>query len=144
VEKILIVKVLVFNHKSELLLLRRSATAPRRPLEWDFPGGFVDEPEESFRHAAVRELEEEAELQPANGSMHLTFAESELRESDGVAKGVSWLYFETTVQNEDVRLSYEHDKAIWVTLEKAKQMIRYEPQLRALTYIQERNAKAHS
>jgi 8-oxo-dGTP pyrophosphatase MutT (NUDIX family) len=142
-QKIIIVKVLVYNQKGELLLVRRSETAPRRALEWDFPGGFVDETDESFQHAARRETEEETGLKVAKGHVHLAFTDSEIHEFGDTVKDVSWLYFEATAENRDVQLSYEHDKSEWVTLEKAQQMITYDKQLRALDYMQRRNKGAH-
>jgi 8-oxo-dGTP pyrophosphatase MutT (NUDIX family) len=138
-ERVIIVKVLVYNAKGELLLVRRSETAPRRALEWDFPGGFVDETDESFQHAARRETEEETSLRIMRGQVHLAFTDSEIHEFGDTVKDVSWLYFEATAESEDVTLSYEHDQSAWVPLAKAQQMIKYDKQLRALNYVQRRN-----
>ena len=51
----------IFNEQGEVLLVRRSATAPWRPLHWSLPGGVVDGAE-TTREAAEREALEEVSL----------------------------------------------------------------------------------
>jgi len=135
VKKLVIVKALVFNTKGEVLLVQRSETAPRRPLQWDFPGGFVDDDDQSYQHACLREVREEVGLTLENDHVELAFTESKHGDFHGVVTDVSWLYFTGIANDTKVKLSYEHSAFKWVTLAKAQQMIAYDTQLRALAYI---------
>jgi len=134
-QKIVVAKALVFNGQSEVLLVRRSETAPRRPLEWDFPGGFVDDDDESYQLACLREIREETGLEVKNGVIHLGYTESGCVDLGGGASDVSWLYFTTVADGTDVQLSYEHNDFCWVTLQEATKLIKYDTQLRALDYV---------
>lgn len=51
----------IFNEQGEVLLVRRSKTAPWRPLHWSLPGGVVDG-SETTHEAAEREVLEEVSL----------------------------------------------------------------------------------
>lgn len=136
IKKAVIVKAIAFDSQGKVLLVRRSDTAPRRPLEWDLPGGFVDEEDGSYREACLRELQEETGLKSIDGAIHLGYTESRL--DDLYSKDmydVSWLYFTVEVADSKVTLSYEHDMFDWVTLDHAEQMITYDRQLRALVYV---------
>lgn len=135
VKKLVIVKALVFNAKGEVLLVQRSETAPRRPLQWDFPGGFVDDDDQSYQHACLREVYEEVGLTLENDHLELAFTESKHGDFHGAVTDVSWLYFTGIANGTKVKLSYEHSAFEWVTLAKAQQMIAYDTQLRALAYI---------
>jgi 8-oxo-dGTP pyrophosphatase MutT (NUDIX family) len=118
------------------LLVRRSKSAPRRPLEWDLPGGFVDEGDVSYQQACLRELTEETGLTALDGTYRLAYTESALSSSDdGETYDVSWLYFTVKTAMTDVTLSYEHDEFTRVSLDDALGLIRYDKQLRALAYI---------
>lgn len=56
-----VAKCLITNSEGQILLLFRSATHPRWPLEGDFPGGSVEE-DEDIRQAVAREINEEIGL----------------------------------------------------------------------------------
>jgi len=135
VKKLIIVKALVFNTKDEVLLVRRGETAPRRPLQWDLPGGFMDDDDESYQHACMREVQEETGLSLENNHLELAFTESKHGDFHGAVTDVSWLYFTGVAITTKVKLSYEHNTFEWVTLSKAQQMITYDTQLRALAYV---------
>ncbi|HUB93753.1 MAG TPA: NUDIX hydrolase [Verrucomicrobiae bacterium] len=127
-----IVKAVAFDDQNRILLIRRSKTAPRRALQWDLPGGFVDDEDESYRHTCLRELYEETGLKAAGSVPQLSYAESSI---DAHGNG-SWLYFTVSVTLTDVRLSYEHDKFMWAPLQEALTLITYDKQRRALIHIQ--------
>jgi 8-oxo-dGTP pyrophosphatase MutT (NUDIX family) len=133
--KIVIAKALLFNEQGELLLVRRSKTAPRRALEWDFPGGYVDDDDESYQAACLREVQEEAGLSVVDNHLGLVYTESALGDFGGQYSDVSWLYFKGTATSTDVKLSYEHDDFTWVPLGRAKELIAYDRQLRVLDYL---------
>lgn len=128
-----IVKAVVFDGQGRILLVRRSETAPRRPLEWDLPGGFVENDSESFQEACLRELAEETGITKVIGALKLAFAESELEKD---RYDMSWLYFTMHTENPEVKLSYEHDKFTWATLEESMELIAYDRQLRSLAHVQ--------
>lgn len=135
--QVVVAKALAFDKQGNILLVRRSETAPRRPLQWDIPGGFVDGEDESYQQACLRELREEAGVEAVAGSLRLGYAESAINwvESDE-AFDVTWLYFTAEAVDTEVKLSYEHDKSAWVPLERALELIAYDRQLRALAHIQ--------
>jgi len=59
------VHILVFNHRQELLLQKRSAWKDREPSKWDSSAAGHLEPGETYAAAAVRETEEELGIRPA-------------------------------------------------------------------------------
>lgn len=125
----------MFNDKDELLLVRRSETAPRRALEWDLPGGFVDPEDRSYQAACLREIAEETDLTVVDDHLDLVYTESAVGELSGVVNDVSWLYFAARATPGEVRLSHEHDDAAWVTLDEARRLITYDTQLRAMEHL---------
>jgi len=137
VKKLVVVKALVFNANGEVLLVQRSETAPRRPLQWDLPGGFMDDDDESYQHACLREIQEETGLSRAGAHLELAFAESKHGDFHGAVTDVSWLYFTGVASSTNVELSYEHTAFVWADLARAQQMITYDTQLRALAYVAE-------
>ena len=66
-------KVVLLAPDGETLLLRRSATDTRRPLEWDLAGGMVDEGED-YISAAVRETLEEAGITITPDQANLSYS----------------------------------------------------------------------
>lgn len=134
-ERVIIAKAVLFDKEGRLLLVRRSETAPRRPLEWDLPGGFIDDADHSFQHACVREVHEETGITVSASELRLAFAASRLSDSSFSQKDVSYLYFVAVIDDTSVNLSFEHDKFTWAQLEKALDMITYEPQQKALQHI---------
>ncbi len=54
--------VACLNEKQEFLLVKRSQTDKIKPGYWEFPGGHVDNKDDSIEEAAARELKEEAGL----------------------------------------------------------------------------------
>lgn len=113
-----------------ILLLKRSKTAPRRPLEWDLPGGRLDDGE-SFLGAAVRELEEETGMTLVEEDLTLAYTTTKMTE----AGNTSWLIFVAKAPSKDVQLSAEHDEAIWVSLKEAIQRMDYKIHKDTFTYL---------
>ena len=54
-------KAVVLNDAGEVLMLRRSKTDTRRPMQWDLPGGLREENEELLA-GVEREITEETGL----------------------------------------------------------------------------------
>ena len=118
----------------KVLLVRRSNTDTRRPLQWDFPGGAVED-DEDFVAAAARETMEEAGLRIEPESLHLAYTTCELGDKD--FGNVCWLIFIGEIADAPVSLSFEHDQYKWVTLEEAITLITYDRQKQALEYIRD-------
>lgn len=136
-KKIVVAKALVQNDKREVLIVRRSKTAPRRPLEWDFPGGFVDEDDTSYQHACEREIFEETGLRIEHNHLTILYAKSSINDLIGELSDVTWLYFGGDSKSTQVQLSYEHDAFEWVAPNKLLEYIKYDKQKQAIEYILE-------
>jgi len=127
-----VAKILLVNPAGEVLTLRRSGTAPRRPLECDIPGGWVDEGED-FTAAAVRETEEETGIQLATIDLQLVYTHTARLDDNNTC----WLFFIGHTKETEVKLSPEHDKAEWLTLDQAIEAINYAVQNDFLTYVRD-------
>jgi len=109
----------VFNSRLNKYLLLHYPTG-----HWDFPKGHV-EPRESEVKAAKREVFEETGLE-----IDILFGFREIikyhfRERDVlVEKKV--IYFVGITEQEDVKLSYEHDGYLWLDYEDALNKITYD------------------
>lgn len=105
-------KAVIRREDGKFLALRRTETAPSRPLGWDLPGGELDwgeDPEEGM----MREIKEETGLEI-----------EDLKIFDAVSGVTSHGEFWTTIcyiarpKSENVVLSYEHDDLKWVTVDE--------------------------
>lgn len=130
-----VAKVIVVNSDNEILLLKRSATDVRRPLEWDIPGGHTDE-NELAEEAAVRETKEEAGIDLHARNLQLVYAVSDVVQ-DGL--NVTWLFYVAHTEAQDVRLSHEHQEFAWKTLDETIAVINYDRQKKAFEYIRSHN-----
>jgi 8-oxo-dGTP diphosphatase len=105
-------KTIVINRDGKLLTLLRGATAPARPLTWDFSGGDIDGSEDPFDSARREVLEETGIV-----LYDLTMFDAVVEEYSG---GDHWLCiaFVAHVDNPEVKISWEHDDYKWVTKEE--------------------------
>ncbi len=129
-----VAKVYLFDENDNTLLIRRSKTDERRPLEWDIPGGAVDEGE-NYLDAAVREVAEETGIEISRENIHIIWADSAMRPQGNVV----WIVFVTRIQKIEPKLSFEHDRSDWVSVDKAIKMIDYDRQLKSLNHLVENN-----
>ena len=127
-----VAKALVVNENNEVLAIRRSQTDDRRPGQWDFPGGWVEEGEDVYA-AVVREIEEEVGLKADNPELVFAFSEMTTQYGSG-----SWIFFIVRVKGQPaVTLSYEHDLAAWKQLDELIQEVQYDRQLKLLNYVRD-------
>lgn len=104
-----IAKALIFNDKSEILLIRRSASHPRHPLHLDLPGGEV-ESGELPPDAVCREILEETGLTVDPENLQLVY------QKQANAKRTHLLYTADIGHATSlVTLSWEHDAFYWMT-----------------------------
>lgn len=128
-----VTKVVIVNAEGKILLLRRSATDVRRPLEWDIPGGHTDA-DELAEEAAVRETKEEADIELQPHDLRLVYAVSHCFEG---GPNVTWLFYVAHVGSPDVAVSAEHTEHAWKTLDEAISEVEYERQKKAFAYIRD-------
>jgi 8-oxo-dGTP pyrophosphatase MutT (NUDIX family) len=116
-----VAKVVVLNPAGEVLLLRRSATDSRRPGEWDFPGGGVED-HESFEAAAAREAAEEAGLTVTPDELELLYTGTDFYAPlhENVHRALYLVRVSEAMAN-SVTLSFEHDLQRWTTPQQALQ-----------------------
>lgn len=129
-----VAKAVLFND-DKVLIVRRSKTDPRRPLEWDLPGGIVED-NEAFNDACAREIDEEVGIKIDPNRLHLAHTQTESVKDN---ESTSWLIYVGRTSTKEVKLSYEHDKYQWVSLDEAIKLNYYERQLRALKHIRRNN-----
>lgn len=110
----LIARIIVINSNGQILLVRRSATAPSRAFDWEFPGGTIEDDEDP-KIGAIRELAEETDIK--------------LDEADYLYAGTdkdqrfSGFFFYVNVNAPNIKLSFEHDKFAWVDFDTAYLML---------------------
>lgn len=106
------VKAVLFDGNGRILTLRRSETAPSRPLYWDLPGGDLDFGED-VEFGVRREIHEETGLGVQD--VQLLDVISGLNDRSEFWVTICYTARPTTTE---VVLSYEHDDSRWVTPEE--------------------------
>ncbi len=131
-------KAVVLGSDGKVLILRRSQTDTRRPLQWDLPGGVREDGEELIA-GVVREITEETGLSVTQPEP--IYARSEVREwedKDGGHKdNVLFIFYIAETNGTDIALSFEHDQYDWVTLDEAIDRQEYYLQKELLEYIRD-------
>ncbi|MBI4652822.1 NUDIX hydrolase [Candidatus Kuenenbacteria bacterium] len=102
-------KAILFNENGKILTIRRTKTAPSRPLYWDLPGGDLYFGEE-VKEGITREIKEETGLEVQD--LLLFDVISGLNDKNEFWVTICYIARPITV---DVVLSYEHDDFKWVT-----------------------------
>jgi 8-oxo-dGTP pyrophosphatase MutT (NUDIX family) len=130
----IVAKLVAVNSDDTILLLRRSASDKRRPLEWDIPGGHTDG-DEFANEAAAREALEESGIQVDARTLRLVYTDQAFVADKNL--NVVWLFFIGTTESKEVVLSNEHDEYRWVSLDEAIGLIEYDRQKQMLEYVRE-------
>jgi 8-oxo-dGTP diphosphatase len=128
VKTFVVVKVFLENSNGEILILRRSHTAPRRALEWDLPGGWI-EPGEDPLSAAIRELQEETSISTED------LREEFIAQDQQGEETITRHYMRGLAMSTEVMLSYEHDQYRWVSKSQFVDTMQYTPHVIAFGTI---------
>jgi 8-oxo-dGTP pyrophosphatase MutT (NUDIX family) len=137
--KVVAKAVIVNKNSKEVLLIRRSKTDVRRPLDWDLVGGTVED-DEDFTAAVVREIEEETGLKLSHDNLHLIWTTSETEVSEVLCR----LFYIGYSNESDVKLSSEHDKFIWLPLDEAIETHTYPRHQQILKLVRDKNFLGNS
>jgi len=129
-------KAVILNNKGEILMVRRSKADVRRPLQWDLPGGYLEEGEE-FIASIRREIAEETALEVTD--VELAYAKTEIRkwkDHEGPhVRNVIFLSYLAKAGAGDVTLSSEHDMFQWKPLAEAIEQYEYPTHRELLKHI---------
>ncbi|MEK9135395.1 MAG: NUDIX hydrolase [Patescibacteria group bacterium] len=105
-------KAIILNKEGKFLALRRSKTAPAKPLSWDLPGGELDFGEDPIK-GIIREIKEETgitikKIEPFDVEAHIATNKE------------FWvtIAYKTQCDEADVKLSFEHDEFKWLLPEE--------------------------
>lgn len=124
-----------------VLALKRSETDIRRPLQWDLPGGWLDQGE-SFYEGIAREIQEETGLK-MQGIPKLVYTKTEIRtwqnDKGQEEKGNCVFLFYLVNATGNVELSYEHVAYEWMLLDEAIDSFEYKLHKETVRYIKENN-----
>lgn len=101
-------KAIIFN-KGKILTIRRTKTAPSRPLHWDLPGGDLDFGEDA-RKGIRREIKEETGVQIKD--LRVMDVISGFNDKDEFWVTVCYI---AKPKASHVTISHEHDDFRWVT-----------------------------
>lgn len=133
-------KAVLQNPSGEILLLRRSKTDTRRPLEWDFPGGLLDEGED-LEACINREIKEETNLTATD--LQPVYSKTEVRtweyEGKELTENVIFIFYTGKVGDKEPELSFEHDQFKWLKPQEALKEIEYYLHKEVLKHILENN-----
>lgn len=111
-EVVLLAVVLIINEHDELLVLRRSETAPRGALAWDLPGGTIKYGEDPAQ-AVMREAREET-------GIHLDEVQIVVATAGMAGSYLVKFTYVSRIESAKVHLSFEHDRFKWVRLEEVE------------------------
>lgn len=114
VKSILSTKVVIFNEKDEVLVLRRSETHPRKPHHTDLPGGLI-EPGEYELLSAAREVKEETGITVDANNCILYFADTHILPSGNSLTML--VYYARFDHTPSVTISWEHESYEWCSIQ---------------------------
>lgn len=112
-------KAVILDKNNQALMLYRSASHPRQPLEPDLPGG-ITEADETIEDGLVREILEETGIIVERTALKLLFTFTQ--DFPGVSVN-RLLYAVKLVENApEIKISYEHSKYEWVKISDLKEV----------------------
>ena len=114
--------------------MRRSGTDTRRPLQWDFPGGQLEEGED-LKEGIKREIFEESALSVSELSP--IWSTTKHRVWDTGEASIVFIFYKARVpgSSSDVKISNEHDMFQWLPITEASRLFEYDLHREVMTYI---------
>lgn len=105
-------KAVVYDQEGKYLILKKSSIEDINPNTYDLPGGRV-EFGEKLEESVVREVKEETgfDIKPKKVFNAWTFVKNDMFQLTGID-------FLSELVGGDLKLSDEHDSAIWMSLEE--------------------------
>lgn len=127
-------KVVILDKDDHALVLTRSDTHPRSPLNADIPGGIMEDGE-TFEEGAIREVKEETGLDIDPLDLKLIYTLTH----DFLGTSVSRLVFAVRLPGErpDITLSWEHVEYAWRPITEVHDMEK--PYQQGIDYATEHN-----
>ena len=115
--------IYILNNKNEVLLQKRSATKKHHPNKWALCSGHVEDFDEDFEMAAVRELNEELGLVVSKEDLELVFIKEILDDSND--KHITKYYVLHTDKNENEFVLQEEElsEVKWYKITKVIDMM---------------------
>lgn len=128
----IIQKAIVLNEADEMLILRRSETDERRPLQWDLPGGMLEDGEEMI-YGVEREIAEESGLSVSG--TRVIFSNSIPKVWATGQANIVRIYYGAHTKTTAVTLSTEHSEYRWLSIQDAINCIEYNLHRELLQYV---------
>ena len=113
--------------------MRRHKNSRYRPSQWDLPGGKIDVGE-SYAEGAAREIAEEAGLKITPLQLDLVYSVTNKRGDD---TSIVRLFYTALIDDDQIRLSQEHEEYAWLSPEEAIETFDYPLQKDLLSYLLE-------
>lgn len=136
---LIIQKAIVRREDGKILILRRSSSDTRRPLQWDLPGGQY-EPGEEMIKGVEREIKEESGLN-VSGTTAIYSKTEHRKWSDGEASAV-FIFYVAKASSDKVKLSFEHSEYRWLSISEAIKVFEYPLHLELFNYVQQHDLLA--
>lgn len=129
-------KAILLSPSGKMLLLKRSGTDKRRPLQWDLPGGLLENAE-ALETGVKREIAEEAGIEAQIKGIIYTKTEISEWEEGGVPQKSNTIrvYYVASAPEETVTISHEHCDFSWVSFEEALNLLEYPRHKAVLEHI---------
>ena len=115
--------IYIINNKKEILLQKRSSTKKHHPNKWALCSGHVEDFDEDFEAAAVRELNEELGLIISKEELELVFIKELV--DDSKDKHITKYYVLHTDKNENdfVLQKEELSEVRWFSMGELQHMV---------------------
>ncbi len=114
-DTLLSAKTLIFNEEGKVLVLRRSASHPRKPHHTDLPGGLIEQGEYELIGMA-REVNEESGISLDANMCRLYYACTWMTPR---GRSLTMLMYHAHLDHTpEVTISWEHESYQWVSIDE--------------------------